>query len=72
MGIETTKLLTESVIVFVDAVEIVAVMLPALGLCLCAGLSIREAIRMRRGALDQPNHLTFTETDPVTLAYMGN
>lgn len=50
MSTETTKLLTESVIVFVDIMEIVSVILPVLGLCLCAALFIRETVRVRRGS----------------------
>jgi hypothetical protein len=43
---EMTRLMWEFVIVLVDALEIVAVVLPALGLCTCVVLWIREANRM--------------------------
>ena len=36
------------------------------------GAFIDTFVSLNSGGLDQPNYLTFTETDPVTLAYRGN
>ena len=35
------------------------------------GAYVDDFVAANSGGLDQPNYLTFTETDPVTLAYTG-